>query len=119
MSHQRDDAFDTKRIRKNAAELRALWTLPVRDLTWPRDLFSQQPLTVEQVMMQAAVPQNVTDLCPNENCGVYNKTPNKSPLPHNHRVPMTVPSMYGQGFNVKYFCSDSCKSQYVAKHGRS
>jgi hypothetical protein len=99
----RSDAFDTRRIRRNAADLRLLESLPVGDLPWPRNLYSTNFMAKLLQQRQRAHPR---DLCI---CGKE----------HHKLYPRTTRSEYGRGFNVTYYCSDSCKgSAAEAEAGR-
>lgn len=104
MSHQRHDAFDTKRIRRNAAELRALWGLPLTDLPWPRNLYQDHSGLVAAQALQHQHSAKLGDLC---TCGKE----------HRKLYPRTRKSDYGNGFNVTYYCSNTCKSNAVRAEG--
>jgi hypothetical protein len=93
----RSDAFDTRRIRQNAADLRLLESLPVMDLPWPRNLFSTNFMAKLLQQQQRAKPR---DLCI---CGKE----------HRKLYPRTTRSEYGRGFNVTYYCSDFCKGNAI------
>ncbi len=77
----------------------------VPDLSWPHNLFADATNMVLMAQaMQQQTPRNDA-LC---TCGKE----------HRHLVPRTVKSMYGNGFNVTYYCSNSCKSRAAQQDSR-
>ncbi|MDE2232890.1 MAG: hypothetical protein KGJ90_02045 [Patescibacteria group bacterium] len=101
------DPFDSDAIRKNAADLRAMEQLPM--LQWPSDLYGQYVSLEELLADDDFAPAKIgrvkvdpDDLC---GCGCGKR--------HNNNVSMTINSLYGHGFHVRYFWSEECKSKFV------
>src|ERR1700750_2113570 len=93
------DPLSASRFLERGAELRRLEQLP-----WPRNLFGECA-TIAELMAEAAEFRHgvaiSNDLC---SCGCRRE--------HKHRVSQTLRNPYGRGYDVIYFSSDACKSQW-------
>lgn len=93
-------------LQRRGQELAALMMAPLPRLNWPSDLFSQKAMMAQALQQQSL---RADDVCSWEACG----------RAHRQNIPMTIPSPYGHGFSVRYFCCDAHKSEHVKKHGRA
>lgn len=77
--------------------------LPVPMLPWPHNLFSQHVVSFPTM----AEPKT-DNICGWEGCN----------MPHHQNVSMSIRTVHGRGWTIRYYCCDGCKSLHVRKHGR-
>jgi hypothetical protein len=73
-------------------------------LNWPTNLYSDDPAAAVDYKAPAIGRLSNTKLC---TCGCGKE--------HRNNVAQTFPSMYGHGFNVFYFLTDRCKTNWNQK----
>lgn len=88
-------------LERRGQELAAMMMAPVKDLPWPKDLFSRAE---EVPKMGRFIDHAAKCHC---QCG----------QDHKNRVSGTKPSDHGHGFNVYWFAGESHKNKWI-KDGR-